>query len=175
MPHVSGKYSACCHCPQDCDLGEQSILHAVRVTRVHRPSQPLCETLEELTDGEGNSDGVDDEREMVHVGGDKNKAHFFVYCSTCKTMQTGKLRVRCGTCKSGAFTVDNDPQSWAHVLEREQITGECHSQDCEGLYGEFFFKCAGHVSQGETDTAVPLYLIRANIRGVPCLACTDVS
>lgn len=129
--------------------------------RDHRQSQPLCETLEELTDGEGMQD---DER---------NKAHFFVYCSTCKIMQTGKLRVRCGKCKSGAFEVDNDPQSWSHVLEKERITGECYG--CDGLFAEFFFKCAGHVSQGEDDTAVPLYLIRANTRGIPCLACTDVS
>lgn len=35
-------------------------------------------------------------------------------------------------------------------------------------------KCAEHASQGEKDQAVPLYLIKPNVRDIPCLACTEV-
>jgi hypothetical protein len=41
-------------------------------------------------------------------------------------------------------------------------------------FAEFYFKCAEHTSQGEEDQAVPLYLIKSNVRNIPCLACTDI-
>lgn len=115
------------------------------------------------------------------------RAHFFVYCSSpCKSVQAGKLRVRCASCQSGAVTVDRDPQSWQDVLQPRRITVHCENDSCQPnfasrdetdapvLYAHFFFKCANHASLGETDEAVPLYLIRPNLRKVPCLACTDV-
>ena len=115
------------------------------------------------------------------------RAHFFVYCSTpCKSVEAGKLRVRCASCGSGAVTVDRDPQSWQDVLQPHRITVQCENDFCvpnftssnetdaQVLYAHFFFKCANHPSRGETDEAVPLYLIRPNLRKVPCLACTDI-
>lgn len=45
------------------------------------------------------------------------KAHFYVFCPTCKGLQSGKIRVRCHSCKGGAFTVHSDPQNWNDVLE----------------------------------------------------------
>lgn len=70
---------------------------------------------------------------------------------------TGKLRVRCHFCKSGAFTVHSDPQSWNHVLEPKQITGTCENdltlcsdilQNREPTFAEFYFKCSEHISLG---------------------------
>jgi parkin len=60
-------------------------------------------------------------------------------------------------------------------------------------FTEFYFKCAQHQSggklppqnsfitaleipefTGEKDFAVPLSLIKTNLKDVPCLACTDI-
>ncbi|KAF5288928.1 hypothetical protein FQA39_LY03807 [Lamprigera yunnana] len=171
----------------DCDLGQCSVLHAVKTKRRINinsnavleeiedvGSKPLCETLKDLsTDSENLI--VDDETQP--------KAHFYVYCSTCKSLKKGKLRVRCHFCKSGAFTVHADPQNWTDVLECKQITGQCENDPnlCENVlnnaeptFAEFYFKCSEHASLGEDDKAVPLFLIHSNVREVPCLACGDV-
>lgn len=132
-----------------------------------------------------------------------NQAHFFVYCPTCKILRSGKLRVRCNICKGGAFTVHSDPQNWNDVLEPKQISGLCengsdtcikvtaaivqcpneiilfsslqqHSEENQLNFAEFYFKCGSHTSLGENDSVVPLYLIRPNLKDIPCLACTDV-
>ncbi|GLH07431.1 Potential E3 ubiquitin-protein ligase ariadne-1 [Gryllus bimaculatus] len=166
---------------------EQSILHAVRAhvtpkkVNVHEEhpseaSKPLCETLTDLQITGPERDDLHNEEELKRI-----KAHFFVYCSSpCKNMQTGKLRVRCLSCGSGAFIVDRDPQNWDDVLKEKQISGVCENETCVGnsdglTFAQFYFKCADHPSQGENDSAVPLSLIRSNIYEVPCLACTDVS
>ena len=52
--------------------------------------------------------------------------------------------------------------------------GICDSSGCDGQFADFFFKCAEHASLGEGDEAVPLDLVRNNLRQIPCLACTDV-
>lgn len=117
----------------------------------------------------------------------ENRAHFFVFCSTpCKAVTVGKLRVKCATCNSGAVTVDRDPQCWPDVLQPRRITVHCENDfcpaptsisndtECQVLYARFYFKCAKHASLGEEDEAVPLYLIKPNLRKIPCLACTDV-
>lgn len=44
----------------------------------------------------------------------------------------------------------------------------------EPTFAEFYFKCSEHTSLGESDQAVPLYLIRPNLRDIPCLACADI-
>lgn len=162
-------------------MGEKSILHAVRATtkrkRLNTPTKPLCETLEELQLNESTSSTQSTPEKFDINAPNQNsaKAHFYVYCSSpCKSVKTGKLRVRCAECKYGAFEVDNDPQSWADVLESKRITGDCNNIGCDAVYAEFYFKCAEHPSQGENDEAVPLYLIRTNIKEIPCLACTDV-
>lgn len=101
-------------------------------------------------------------------------------------MAAGKLRVKCARCNSGAVTVDRDPQCWPDVLEKNRITVHCENDFCPAsssalseeefqvTYANFYFKCAEHASLGEDDKAVPLYLIRANLRNIPCLACTDI-
>lgn len=124
---------------------------------------------------------------MIEQEGQGKKAHFYVYCSyPCKSVEAGKLRVRCRDCGGGAVTVDRDPQSWPDVLLPKRITVHCENQDCLTLvnpdgeiesqihYAQFFFKCANHTSLGEKDEAVPLYLIKPNLAKIPCLACTDV-
>lgn len=55
------------------------------------------------------------------------KAHFYVFCPTCKSLKPGKIRVRCHFCKGGAFTVHSDPQNWNDVLETKKITGLCEN------------------------------------------------
>lgn len=66
-------------------------------------------------------------RKKIVLENPQSKAHFYVYCPTCKTLKTGKLRVRCHFCKSGAFTVHSDPQNWSDVLEHKRITGTCEN------------------------------------------------
>ncbi|KAK4880011.1 hypothetical protein RN001_008157 [Aquatica leii] len=170
----------------DCDLGQCSVLHAVKTKRPVKfdnsgvfseeledvGSKPLCETLKDLS----NNEDLPDNNQQP-------KAHFYVYCATCKAMKQGKLRVRCHFCKSGAFTVHSDPQSWTDVLESKRITGQCENrpEECENIlnnteptFADFYFKCAEHTSLGEDDEAVPLFLVRSNVRSIPCLACGDV-
>uniref|UniRef100_A0A1Y1L9R4 E3 ubiquitin-protein ligase parkin n=1 Tax=Photinus pyralis TaxID=7054 RepID=A0A1Y1L9R4_PHOPY len=170
----------------ECDLGQCSILHAVKSK--HRRSlagavveevieefgsKPLCETLKDLSTEDSSNNVIE-----------QPKAHFFVYCSICKGLKTGKLRVKCQFCKSGAFTVHADPQSWVDVLESKRITGQCENDpdlcanildNAEPTFAEFYFKCAEHTSLGEEDKAVPLDLIRPNVHSIPCLACGDIS
>ncbi|XP_077295237.1 E3 ubiquitin-protein ligase parkin isoform X2 [Arctopsyche grandis] len=171
----------------DCDLGPQTILHAVKLKKNENQSptvqeddegsKPLSETLLDLQLNDEERRNLPDSEKA------KVKAHFYVSCNTCNKMQEGKLRVRCKTCKIGAFTVHADPQSWQDVLEPNQITGECLNEpSCSVIhhnigptYAEFYFKCTKHVSEGEKDSSVPLYLIKANIKDIPCLACSDVS
>ncbi|KAB7498657.1 E3 ubiquitin-protein ligase parkin [Armadillidium nasatum] len=223
----------------ECDIGNRSVLHVVRVERKpelgntpKEDNQPLLtpqndgndnvhETInsqerELSTDSVsncGSSEGVKQSGESSNVSRSSNSAvtttrllcdsstvmtiqltqeelkelnklkavgdekpHFYVYCiSPCATVCIGKLRVRCSECKSGALTVHRDPTSWHDVLRTKQITATCENPDCNGAYAEFFFKCREHETKGEDDTAVVLYLIRSNLPGVSCLACTDVS
>lgn len=114
-------------------MGQQSTLHAIKIAkRLAVPNlnssiideseegKPLSETL---TD---QSFSNDDSTENSVVS-EPSKIHFFVYCSTCKDLKNGKLRVRCQFCKSGAFTVHSDPQNWTDVLEAKRITGLCEN------------------------------------------------
>uniref|UniRef100_A0A0P4WAJ3 E3 ubiquitin-protein ligase parkin n=1 Tax=Scylla olivacea TaxID=85551 RepID=A0A0P4WAJ3_SCYOL len=56
-----------------------------------------------------------------------------------------------------------------------QISGTCETVGCNGNVAEFFFKCRAHETSGEDDSSVALYLVRANLPAIPCLACTEVS
>jgi len=100
---------------------------------------------------------------------------------------TGKLRVKCARCGSGAVTVDRDPQCWPDVLQPRRISVHCENDFCpvtssmfsdetenQVNYAHFYFKCAKHPSLGENDEAVPLYLIKPNLKNIPCLACMDI-
>ncbi|XP_044001984.1 E3 ubiquitin-protein ligase parkin [Aphidius gifuensis] len=180
---------------EECDLGQQSILHAVKMPKkkLKKPkitidelsevselnesgSKPMNETLSDLSFDDSNNT-IDD---------DKKRAHFYIYCSKpCKNVEAGKLRVKCSLCSSGAVTVDRDPQSWQDVLKKNRITVHCENDYCQSAqsntqddiqlsYAKFFFKCSNHPSLGENDEAVPLYLIKPNFKNIPCLACTDI-
>ncbi|KAK9888781.1 hypothetical protein WA026_001006 [Henosepilachna vigintioctopunctata] len=174
----------------ECDLGQRSVLHAVtskkkaKVIPIHDTvieeedlgSKPLNETLQD-------ADFYNSRDDKVPLDLSKGKVNFYVYCPTCKSLKSGKLRVRCETCRSGAFTVYEDPQNWDDVLKHKQIPGYCENDLCpskkSGRNGEFnfaafFFKCSEHTSLGEEDEAVPLYLIKTNLREVSCLACGDI-
>ncbi|EDW33193.1 GL24602 [Drosophila persimilis] len=182
-----------------CDLGQQSTLHAIRMrpptiqrekllsmsleeeeptgTPTEEASKPLNETLLDLQLENDERLNITDEYRV------RAKAHFFVHCGQCDKLCNGKLRVRCSLCKGGAFTVHRDPECWDDVLKPRRIPGHCESLEIACVdnaagdppYAEFYFKCAEHVSGGEKDFAAPLNLIKNNIKDVPCLACTDVS
>lgn len=172
-----------------CDLGSQSILHAVRIlarsplpvqeaSRTeddHPPAEvggggaPLCESLIDLQlSGEERAALAPDQRES-------RRAHFYVWCnSPCNSLQTGKLRVRCGRCQEGAIVLERDPCDWDDVLRPDRISGSCASPSCNCVTSvQFYFKCGNKAHVG-SDPAPPLYLIKSNIRDVPCLACGDV-
>ncbi|XP_030242282.1 E3 ubiquitin-protein ligase parkin isoform X1 [Drosophila navojoa] len=178
---------------EQCDLGQQSVLHAIRLrppvrerkasalmeeeSSPEEPSKPLNETLLDLQlESEERLNITDEERARA-------KAHFFVHCGQCNKLCKGKLRVRCSLCRGGAFTVHRDPECWDDVLKPRRIRGHCESLEIACVdneagdppFAEFYFKCAEHVSGGEKDFSVPLNLIKNNIKNVPCLACTEVS
>ncbi|XP_034251525.1 E3 ubiquitin-protein ligase parkin-like [Thrips palmi] len=179
----AGKELMDCIVIEECDLGQQSILHAVKIRHIDKKQQngdesdvegsrPMNETLVDwqLTANERNN--LEKNNDPEH-----GRAHFYVYCShPCKKLRPGKLRVRCATCSSGAFTVDRDPQCWDDVLKEQKISGTCEECPEEGApqFAKFFFKCSEHASQGEHEETVPLDLVKTNIRDVPCLACTEI-
>ena len=120
---------------QECDLGEQSILHAVASkggSSRRELTKPLNQILSDLTLVEVNE--TEDTPSPVRsetTSSQAEKAHFFVFCSSpCGSLRTGKLRVRCSKCKSGAITVDADPRSWNDVLTPNRISGHCEAQNC---------------------------------------------
>ena len=63
---------------------------------------------------------VGEERKVTEESSaSSSKAHFFVYCKDCpKTLQTGKLRVRCHRCQEGSILIHRDPCGWSDVLEQ---------------------------------------------------------
>lgn len=180
---------------RECDLGQQSVLHAVKSRPISKRSlnvptnssiaedpnedhdvpRPLAQTLTDLQfpDSVGDKNTEND--------GESMKTRFFIYCSQCNDLRPGKLRVRCSLCKGGAFTVYKDPEGWDDVLKPSRIPGLCETNEIsctrengELPFAEFYFKCATHTSMGESDFSAPLNLIKRNIKQIPCLSCTDV-
>uniref|UniRef100_A0A8D9DW11 E3 ubiquitin-protein ligase parkin n=1 Tax=Cacopsylla melanoneura TaxID=428564 RepID=A0A8D9DW11_9HEMI len=175
----------------DCDLGQQSILHAVKSSPENNKiiqSKPMNSTLTDFHIQELDEDAVTIARSASpELPTDEQpptlpppKAHFYVYCNyECKSLQTGKLRVRCAHCDSGAVVVDRDPQSWSDVLSPQQISCYCTEPDCETgpvSWAKFYFKCSNHTSPSidKLEQCLPLSLVTSNVRKIPCLACTDV-
>ncbi|XP_066149617.1 E3 ubiquitin-protein ligase parkin isoform X1 [Euwallacea fornicatus] len=169
---------------EECDLGQQSILHVVKIKPQNKGESHSTTNNSKLVPlSESLDDSMFFESSMDTIPVTEKKVHFYVYCPTCKDLKQGKLRVRCHFCKSGAFTVHSEPQNWGHVLTPKQITGTCENdpQLCENIlqnqeptFAEFYFKCSEHVSLGEGDQAVPLDLIRPNLRQLQCLACLEI-
>eukprot|EP00057_Strongylocentrotus_purpuratus_P035352 XP_798730.2 PREDICTED: E3 ubiquitin-protein ligase parkin [Strongylocentrotus purpuratus] len=99
---------------------------------------------------------------------------FYVYCkSHCRSVQPGKLRVCCQTCKDNAFIVKEDPVCWDDVILSNRISGSCFVPGCQGQKAEFFFKCSSHASS-VNDQFTVLPLVKTNTRRVICITCADI-
>ncbi|XP_034040789.1 E3 ubiquitin-protein ligase parkin isoform X2 [Thalassophryne amazonica] len=167
---------------QGCDLPEQSTVHVVLPApgpappRLDVGSSHLSSTsavIKDWSDGEEDMRGdraALEDRQEVQTGG---RSTFFVYCKSCRCIRAGKLRVRCGSCRQTTLTLCSGPSSWDDILLRGRLHGICQSEGCRGNEAEFFTKCASHPTSDD-DHSVALNLIRTNIRGVPCIACTDI-
>ncbi|KAJ4922189.1 hypothetical protein JOQ06_016595, partial [Pogonophryne albipinna] len=82
---------------------------------------------------------------------------------SCTSVQPGKLRVRCKTCRNTTLTLNRGPSCWDDVLLRGRIHGVCQSDGCQGNEAEFYMKCASHPTSDD-DLSVALDLIMTNIR-----------
>ncbi|KAM4729415.1 E3 ubiquitin-protein ligase parkin [Anableps anableps] len=117
---------------------------------------------------------------VLDGGGDEDQAPkgtrstFFVYCKCCSSIQSGKLRVRCRSCRQMTLTLSRGPSCWDDVLLPRRIHGICQSEGCHGNEAEFYMKCASHPTS-EDDVSVALDLVLSNVRSVPCIGCTDVT
>ncbi|XP_073338670.1 E3 ubiquitin-protein ligase parkin-like [Pagrus major] len=124
---------------------------------------------------EGADGGAEEAREEVHAAslqGVRTRSTFFVYCKSCRSVQPGKLRVCCRSCRQTTLTLSRGPSCWEDVLLRGRIHGVCQSDGCHGNEAEFYMKCASHPTSDD-DLSVALDLIMTNSRDVPCIACTD--
>lgn len=60
--------------------------------------------------------------EFQSYDGMGERPHFYVYCVVpCNSVQVGKLRVRCASCKQGALTLHRDPCNWEDVLQPGKV------------------------------------------------------
>ncbi|KAK1904093.1 E3 ubiquitin-protein ligase parkin [Dissostichus eleginoides] len=157
---------------QESDLPEQSTVHVVLPPSDSSPSLPPSDPQT----GGGASD------EVPAAG---SCSSFFVFCKSCRSVQPGKLRVRCKTCRNTTLTLSRvrdsggglimltqGPSCWDDVLLRGRIHGVCQSDGCQGNEAEFYMKCASHPTSDD-DLSVALDLIMTNIRSrhVICLPC----
>uniref|UniRef100_A0A3B3DZT6 E3 ubiquitin-protein ligase parkin n=1 Tax=Oryzias melastigma TaxID=30732 RepID=A0A3B3DZT6_ORYME len=172
---------------QSCDLPEQSTVHVVPPPSRSSSSQPL--PLQEESPPRG---GEEEPESLTRLDlsssrlptppaditgemgdGMRSRSSFFVYCKSCRSIQPGKLRVRCRSCKQTALTLSRGPSCWDDVLIPGRIRGNCQSEGCYGDEAEFYMKCASHPTSDD-DLSVALDLIMINSKHVPCIACTDV-
>ncbi|KAM3606489.1 uncharacterized protein V6R79_017307 [Siganus canaliculatus] len=121
----------------------------------------------------GNNGGGTEEAQSAGPDG-RRVSTFFVYCKRCQSIERGKLRVRCRSCRQTTLTLSRDPSCWDDVLLQGRISGVCQSDGCHGNEAEFYMKCGSHPTT-EDQVSVALDLIMTNRRDVPCLACTDTS
>ncbi|XP_003742477.1 E3 ubiquitin-protein ligase parkin [Galendromus occidentalis] len=162
---------------QDFDVGDQTILHAVKQkqaqTSISIP-EVNAETTCPLSDSIVKLQLTDSDRKTLGSSIDIRRVHFFVFCNDpCKQVCPGKLRVRCATCLQGTLLLQEDPQCWEDVLSKGRLKGKCQNDSCTGSDAEFFFKCAAHTPN--TDNAAPLEHVKNNFQEVPCIACQDIS
>ncbi|XP_022072570.1 E3 ubiquitin-protein ligase parkin [Acanthochromis polyacanthus] len=170
---------------QSCDLPEQSTVHVVlpsagSSSQLHQnhlarsdlgsshllPSSPSSPGPAEVL--EGRQEAAEESPSGVHTC-----STFYVYCKSCRSVQPGKLRVRCRSCRQTTMTLSRGPSCWDDVLIPGRIRGNCQSEGCHGNEAEFYMKCATHPTPDD-DPSVALDLIMTNTRDVPCIACTDV-
>ncbi|XP_066228612.1 E3 ubiquitin-protein ligase parkin [Saccopteryx leptura] len=187
---------------QSCDLDQQSIVHVVlrpgregpgmttpggdspRSTAGRPAREPESLTRVDFsssvlpTDSVGlavilNEDGESGASPAGSPGRPTYKS-FYVYCKApCQSVQPGKLRVRCGTCRLATLTLAQGPSCWEDVLVPNRMSGECQSVNCPGTRAEFFFKCGAHPTS-DKETSVALNLITTNSRNITCITCADI-
>ncbi|XP_035982002.1 E3 ubiquitin-protein ligase parkin isoform X1 [Fundulus heteroclitus] len=134
-----------------------------------------CSGLAVILDGAGGGPtGEGQRREQQAAAPAGTRGTFFVYCKCCSSIQSGKLRVRCRSCRQMTLTLSRGPSCWDDVLLPGRIHGVCQSNGCQGHEAEFYMKCASHPTS-EDDISVALDLILSNTRSVPCIGCTDVT
>uniref|UniRef100_A0A3P8UV00 E3 ubiquitin-protein ligase parkin n=1 Tax=Cynoglossus semilaevis TaxID=244447 RepID=A0A3P8UV00_CYNSE len=173
---------------QGCDLPDQSTVHVVLPhsdssrSRISSQQLPLEEpkSLTRLDLSSSRLPPTREEGETREEGREESGNTcvcrcntFFVYCKSCKSVEPGKLRVRCKSCKETTITLSRGPSCWDDILLPGQISGVCQSDFCSGSEAEFFMKCASHPTIDD-DLSVALDLIMTNTRDVPCIACTDI-
>lgn len=111
-------------------------------------------------------------RPVTSTKGKQSVPTYYVLCKReCKSVQPGKLRVRCVGCGEDNMILRTEPQGWSDVLQKGRVSGICHTQGCPGAKPEFYFKCRGHMNHH--DYVVPLPLIKTNFLNVPCMTCLD--
>ncbi|KAK9535277.1 hypothetical protein VZT92_007667 [Zoarces viviparus] len=127
--------------------------------------------------GEGAGERAEETREEVQAAslkGVRTCSTFFVYCKSCRSIQPGKLRVCCSSCRQTTLTLSRGPSCWDDVLLPGRVHGLCQSDGCHGNEAEFYMKCASHPTS-EDEVSVALDLILTNRRDVPCIACCDIT
>ena len=143
---------------ESCDLGNQSLLHAVTV--ISREQRP------ELSPP-GATEAEPDKPRL---------ALFYCWCEEEDRLAPAKLRVRCGLCGDGALLLHSDPCSWEDVLVPGRIQGYC--ENCQEVRQvSFYFRCGSerHKTGSVGHTTPALERVRRNINQVACLACGDVT
>ncbi|XP_071493092.1 E3 ubiquitin-protein ligase parkin-like [Diadema antillarum] len=167
------------HSIKDLELAEHTVIHAVPAIgrdNSEEAGRPGLEAV--LNSGVErslvNSTGVEVEGNGTEDSMQGWKSCFHTFCKNhCRSVQRGRLRVRCNRCKDDAFLVTQDPSCWEDVLLPGRISGSCHVLGCGGHKAEFYFKCGGH-SASIQDNISPLPLVRSNTRRAICITCEDV-
>ena len=141
-------------CVDSCDLGNQSILHAVTVEAKSNQSPAKLQ----------------DESKNVS----KRLAMFYCWCGDDDKLCPAKLRVKCSECDQAALILTRDPTGWQDVLKPERIQGHCDI--CQKItWAVFYFRCGNISHKADTDghDTAALDLVKVNESEVPCIACTD--
>ena len=127
-------------CVDSCDLGNQSILHAVSVISSvspkakvsSSPSQASNQSSKDdttVTVGETNEESdtkVDNSssKNANRTNSDAIRSMFYCWCDMEEEMSHAKLRVKCSHCQNGAIILHTDPCGWQDVLEPDRIQGK---------------------------------------------------
>jgi len=163
---------------QNCDLGNQSVLHAVTVINREESQAPAPapDTALAPAPAPAADSGVElaeDQRTPT-----ERLAMFFCWCSEQDLLAPAKLRVRCEDCGDGAILLHSEPASWEDVLSPGSIQGHC--QLCQKVSRvTFYFRCGSERHRGGSQgsdghEAQALDRVRTNTNIVECLACGDL-
>lgn len=175
-------------------------LNKDEIDSINNLSDVVTESLEDtsIDDLIKNSNFKQLKSNFVKLSEDK-RSYFFVYCSakSCRKITTGKLRVRCFTCKEHSLIVEQHPNDWSDVLIEERIKGKCqniiNNHPCKGIYAQFYFKCSSAEHKNDEndeninvdnvsiknelqldENALPLESIKHNSRLTKCPICDEI-